>query len=170
MKPSINLRSQELVDLKSEINSREETLASLKKNTFESMAKWLAEAALQGQALERVRVALGHGLWLSWVATHCPFAHDTASRYMAAAANFALERNLNPELTQLDIARKLVIERQAKKEPKCVVAPDLRLLSWAEKFSFGESQLPLEKWDKGTVQRAKDVLEPVVQKLWPGRI
>jgi uncharacterized membrane protein YccC len=175
--PPINLRSAELAELKKEINDREEIIAAHKSRTFEAMTQWLAEAALQGQALNRVRAALGHGRWLQWVAVNCPFAHDTASRYIQAAANFAAERNLNPHLTMLEIAANLIRRRQENKEPERVTPAYLMALDRVSKLcGYLERQRPKDAsellgWmpEEGK-QKLREDLAPVARELWPGRI
>jgi hypothetical protein len=176
MKPdTINLRSTELVKLAKEINEREEVILSLKVRTFEAMAKWLVEASLQGEALNRAKKAMGHGRWLEWVKIHCPFAHDTANRYISAAANYAAVRNLNPDLGQLEIAAKLIRERKEEKEASTLppyleaIGRVTKLVGYITKTRPKGAADMFAGWpDEGKAAMRRD-LEPVAKELWPER-
>lgn len=159
-------RLEELLKLAKEINARETTIQALGKKAVEGCADYLTEVALQGQALIKVREALGHGMWLEWIKIHCPFSHDTAGRYMTVARNFA--RRTLPDGISMRHAIALLTDADEKEErPERELPEYLDAINRIGKLNTYFAKKSREDWPDVWRQKAREGLLPLVRDLWP---
>lgn len=107
------------------INEREQTIAQLKLRTVDSANQTIAEAMLQGQDLIRAKAITPHGLWLDWLAAHCPnISQQTASVYMRIASNYQHASSLD-DVGSIRQAPALLMDKDSgpSPEPKRWPAP-----------------------------------------------
>jgi hypothetical protein len=81
------------------------------------------DAAVElGHCLRTVKDQLGHGLFVKWVRTECPFALRTAQLYMKAAAEEKQGR-LRPETTLRTLANPSAKTQRVASSPEPTAAP-----------------------------------------------
>lgn len=147
------------------INEREHTIAQLKTKLMDGVSSAYAEIILQGQDLIRCKAIIPHGLWLDWLAAHCPnISARTANRYM--------NRALNPTpLSDLRDGARLLVDKDdaSESEPKRFPAPieGVRRISQALEFAINKANLA--SWPEENKDAARRVFLPAVSVLWPDK-
>jgi hypothetical protein len=178
MKPPLPLDLQnDIRSLGREIAERERAIQALRRAAGEHCGAWLAEVALQGQALIKAKFAVGHGNFGTWLKVNCPFSHDTANVYMRVAANYERARNLG-EGASLRHAVALLTEGEgnAQDKPERALLPYLEALGRVSKFcgylqshKLENSDRLLDWWPDEGREKLRADLEPVARELWPER-
>jgi hypothetical protein len=152
------------------INDRETTIAQLKLRTVDTANQTIAEAMLQGQDLIRAKAIIPHGLWLDWLAAHCPnISQQTASVYMRIASNYQRASSLD-DVGSIRQALAMLMDKggEPASEPKRWPAPieGVRRLSLVMDYW---TRTKFVEWPEENKDAARDVLLPAARQLWPDR-
>ena len=160
---------RELKTLARRINDRQEEIDGLK-NQLNDLANTLGRTLrLQGQDLKLAREEIKPGLWLDWLASHCP---KTSARTASFAMNVASRQNA-ADFDQCDTWKECYQLARAeapevKPEPRpWPTAPSLRVLNMLEAWIDALGSAPLEKCSPAILERYREHLLPIVKVLWP---
>jgi hypothetical protein len=163
-------RQRHLIELGREINDREEALQLLRSKTIESSNAWLCEVVLQGDALNKAKASLPHGMWIDWLRIHCPLISTRqANSYMLVARNFQRGTAVT-EATSLRAALALCDEAKTEKAKESKSWPAyLEALSRIAKFNRLLVREKLESWPAEGIAKLRAELTPMCRYLWPDR-
>ena len=161
----------DILSLARRINEREEVIDRLRKLSLSKACETITEAVLQGQDLLRAKAALPHGQWLPWLARHCPRVGEReAQRYMRVASNPARVSDL-VKAGSLRGALALLEEGEPTKGEKDVRRwpPYIEAIGRLSKLAGYCERCPIEKWPAEGVDKFREEMLPIAQKLWPDK-
>lgn len=158
-----------LRDLAGAINSRQEEIDGAKRQ-LQGLANSLGcNLRLQGQDLIRAKKEVEHGLWLDWLASHCPEVSPRVAQFCMKLANTKHAAHLDDCATWADCYQLVKSEAPAPAavERPWPVVPNLRNLQILERWSGTIKNAPLEDCPASILSRYREVLLPLACVLWP---
>lgn len=152
--------------LEKRIKEREGKIQQERKLTLFHASKTIEMVIEQGQDLLTAKRELEHGNWLLWLEKNFPGSHDTASRYMGLASNFAHMRNLDNDISirKAMIAAGIIPENNAEPKPLgfITVSPIISRLNFVAEW-VARSGDEIANWEKIRRDELKLQLQPVVE-------
>lgn len=168
MKALLGPKQSELLALAKSINAREETIAAARRRTHEAANAWVCEVVLQGQALNKAKASLTHGMWMDWLRIHCPtISQWTANAYMRVASNWDSGEDGLDEATSLRAALSLCAKEEKEEKVPKSFPPYLDAIGRMAKLSQFCVKHPVGDWPKAGLAQARTTLAPVAKLLWP---
>ncbi len=161
--------TKELNDLTKRIKDREEVISAIGQQAKGIGSSLLVEALLQGKDLIAVKASLKHGEWLLWLDQNFSMKPQRAQAYMRLA-NASRDKQLDgatsirQALALLDAPTEMHPTTQPQSWPAYYegINRTSKLLAFFNKHPFNE-------WPNEGVEKLRDDLLPIAQKLWPDK-
>ncbi len=156
----------DLHNLAARINQRQTTIEELRTRTQDYAGQAVAEALLQGQDLIKAQSIVPRPLWPDWLKAQCPTLEPTSARKYISLASQRAIADAQPLRQALLFVFPDHAQPRETHEPKRWPEYQEGVLRLSRALSFIEDH-PLTRWPPESQDRARELLAPIVQALWP---